>query len=295
MFSPPAWGWSVVPHFVNHYELVLPTRVGMVRPAGCRVGAYFSSPHPRGDGPGAATAGTGEVLFSPPAWGWSVEMAIQEAASAVLPTRVGMVRRRAERRGIYQRSPHPRGDGPFVAYTADQGLLFSPPAWGWSGGGHWHAGGLFVLPTRVGMVRMGWGPKANNCRSPHPRGDGPLVRGMVSKGWSFSPPAWGWSAVRLMSERRRGVLPTRVGMVRREPAAIPRTDRSPHPRGDGPLSRSITLCPFLFSPPAWGWSAGQLPAIHARFVLPTRVGMVRASTGSLCPMPRSPHPRGDGP
>ena len=50
-FSPPAWGWSLPTALMAGDTLVLPTRVGMVRPVLEWDGTHGSSPHPRGDGP----------------------------------------------------------------------------------------------------------------------------------------------------------------------------------------------------------------------------------------------------
>ena len=144
-----------------------------------------------------------------------------------------------------------------------------------------------VLPPRVSTPgRVG---------SPHPRGDGPLVRAAPDSYCAFSPPAWGWSAYRSACRISSYVLPTRVGMVLAALVRVRRIGRSPHPRGDGPALKRFLIAEDAFSPPAWGWSmyptGGSLPTQ----VLPTRVGMVRCdSNGGRVPS-SSPHPRGDGP
>ena len=73
-------------------------------------------------------------------------------------------------------------------------------------------------------------------RSPHPRGDGPVVGYFVEGDSVFSPPAWGWSEERILIPRGEHVLPTRVGMVRQFALNLNTRIRSPHPRGDGPIS-----------------------------------------------------------
>ena len=50
-FSPPAWGWSVTVTITLPLDVVLPTRVGMVRTAWTSHRSRPRSPHPRGDGP----------------------------------------------------------------------------------------------------------------------------------------------------------------------------------------------------------------------------------------------------
>ncbi len=132
-------------------------------------------------------------------------------------------------------------------------------------------------------------------RSPHPRGDGPKLLPAVEVILVFSPPAWGWSAMKTNITNKQLVLPTRVGMVRLGFTLRDNTLRSPHPRGDGPRSFLPIGVTSRFSPPAWGWSVVLRLGQWRGPVLPTRVGMVRASCrgrGGWC---RSPHPRGDGP
>src|ERR1035441_415961 len=69
--SPPAWGWSAPSAESHQPELVLPTRVGMVRmPAPGDLPAE-RAPHPRGDGPVLGESERDLLLCSPPAWGWS--------------------------------------------------------------------------------------------------------------------------------------------------------------------------------------------------------------------------------
>mgnify|MGYP003345526031 CR=1 FL=1 len=192
-------------------------------------------------------------------------------------------------------SPHPRGDGPNVGHKQGHKIWFSPPAWGWSAPRGVRHRTRQVLPTRVGMVRARGGAGATEGSSPHPRGDGPFYGQNEGQPAPFSPPAWGWSDERGLSDQKRMVLPTRVGMVRVHSISTASSWRSPHPRGDGPTSGHFALPVTLFSPPAWGWSGDSYGHRPTSEVLPTRVGMVRGCPrqrrGNFC----SPHPRGDGP
>ncbi len=52
---------------------------------------------------------------------------------------------------------------------------------------------VWVLPTRVGMVRVLGQNSINPLRSPHTRGDGPVSGGSPVELTLFSPHAWGWS------------------------------------------------------------------------------------------------------
>jgi len=131
--------------------------------------------------------------------------------------------------------------------------------------------------------------------SPHVRGDGPeSPRDHISEE-SFSPRAWGWSEFTFEIAPALRVLPTCVGMVRGEGIAFPHRDRSPHVRGDGPMSEPRKRSSKTFSPRAWGWSVGVFHATAAVAVLPTCVGMVRCTSKNSRSASRSPHVRGDGP
>jgi len=132
--------------------------------------------------------------------------------------------------------PHPRGDGPINVPDDEYRHWFSPPAWGWSDPLRYPLGDPMVFPTRVGMVRCGAPVRRVRSRFPHPRGDGPYLRGVPTVPSGFSPPAWGWSAACLPGRERDPVFPTRVGMVRCQSGHYPTLKGFPHPRGDGPGS-----------------------------------------------------------
>ena len=193
-------------------------------------------------------------LFSPRAWGWSVDSILPAHPLAVLPTRVGMVRRPRGLLAIAGGSPHARGDGPAAIAMAIYLNRFSPRAWGWSEDPTPRWNRSQVLPTRVGMVRTrvvrqrgcggspharGDGPdglrlSSRSVSSPHARGDGPGRFPHVCCDDMFSPRAWGWSVLTNIDSLALDVLPTRVGMVRRRPGGLPDSRSSPHARGDGP-------------------------------------------------------------
>ncbi len=187
-----------------------------------------------------------------------------------------MVRTTRRVRGFPWSSPHPRGDGPCASIPRRNARSFSPPAWGWSASPLDIQRQRHVLPTRVGMVRVSKHYTARSHRSPHPRGDGPPSAFPASRQRAFSPPAWGWSGDVFIRRPRRGVLPTRVGMVRPSRQLPITNPSSPHPRGDGPFIHAVPEGFETFSPPAWGWSASRRSWPPITGVLPTRVGMVRS-------------------
>ena len=193
------------------------------------------------------------------------------------------------------RSPHTRGDGPLRRILLLRTPGFSPHAWGWSESWVSCCYPLSVLPTRVGMVRGTSWWSSGLVSSPHTRGDGPGTVPSDIAASQFSPHAWGWSVLTKPLRDRLHVLPTRVGMVRMVSTSSKGASSSPHTRGDGPPWSERLHGWAGFSPHAWGWSGLSLRHMSTWYVLPTRVGMVRATA---IPRPvgrRSPHTRGDGP
>ena len=132
--------------------------------------------------------------------------------------------------------PHPRGDGPSFAEFQVGWLRFSPPAWGWPVVKIYAKIYNSVFPTRVGMARHRSSPVLASWCFPHPRGDGPASCCGSTSVTVFSPPAWGWPAIRVIGWHGNHVFPTRVGMARRRVVCWRPFPRFPHPRGDGPSS-----------------------------------------------------------
>src|ERR1039458_8290383 len=92
-----------------------------------------------------------------------------------------------------QGSPHVRGDGPYLDNFNVTIRSFSPRAWGWSATTLPAFCSAHVLPTCVGMVRIGHQHYTRGGSSPHVRGDGPSCHRFADRRQAFSPRAWGWS------------------------------------------------------------------------------------------------------
>src|SRR2546422_664404 len=118
-----------------------------------------------------------------------------------------MVRWATCRRDSYSRSPHSRGDGPYGSQFRRFFSKFSPLAWAWSARARALLHLVAVLPTRVGMVRLGPCPQQPRPSSPHSRGDGPSFAADYGVHRSFSPLAWGWSGARVRLSTQTPVLP----------------------------------------------------------------------------------------
>ncbi len=250
---PPAWGWTRPGLHRARPVPVSPTRVGMDPPPSTAPRWSSRLPHPRGDGPGWSLARRRTSRSPPPAWGWTRERFSVPPAVDVSPTRVGMDPPRCCWSCRAHCLPHPRGDGP--------GPIRHRSALPW------------VSPTRVGMDPLEGNQPHRRPGLPHPRGDGPWSIASTSRATTSPPPAWGWTRAHLPDPRRRRVSPTRVGM---DP--VPRRSWAPHgslphPRGDGPEPRPVTLTSGESPPPAWGWTLTRALQKDNQQVSPTRVGM----------------------
>ena len=130
---------------------------------------------------------------------------------------------------------------------------------------------------------------------PHTRGDVPLPEKGRYTGSSFSPHAWGCSALRLAVLRYFLVFPTRVGMFRPRLCARCSADGFPHTRGDVPDCDETPRTREQFSPHAWGCSADLVALWRRGLVFPTRVGMFRWPWRAWRASSSFPHTRGDVP
>jgi len=260
----------------GHYPAVFPTRVGVDRlhPVGpIRLGVY--SPH---------------------AWGWTVDDLVHDRAAPVFPTRVGVDRNRGRQTAPRPSIPHTRGGGPHWMSLRCCNCGYSPHAWGWTAYVYHNAARQNVFPTRVGVDRHSaapvesrlvysphaWGwtvgcvcPIRHRWRIPHTRGGGPDSLNCFSAIMEYSPHAWGWTVVRLIADLNGRVFPTRVGVDRRLVSSCAGRIRIPHTRGGGPYAPRLPDRGPEYSPHAWGWTARHPHPGLAHQVFPTRVGVDR--------------------
>ena len=155
------------------FTIVFPTRVrvDLLAIQAIRRVVYF--PHTRGGGPNHLVNPSGRCWFSPHAWGWTGVNLVDPFAPRVFPTRVGVDRRRRQKRAYSTCFPHTRGGGPY----RDTPLAPS----------------IVVFPTRVGVDRERPSPLTGRRRFPHTRGGGPSRPLRSTSLRPFSPHAWGWT------------------------------------------------------------------------------------------------------
>ena len=130
---------------------------------------------------------------------------------------------------------------------------------------------------------------------PRPRGDGPLtLSSMPALPW-VSPPTRGWTFLPKIAPHQYRGFPAHAGMDRESPRPRRPIPRFPRPRGDGPVSLSVSPSLSLVSPPTRGWTREDVR--HPRCVcgFPAHAGMdLPRATVSVLPR-WFPRPRGDGP
>lgn len=93
----------------------------------------------------------------------------------------------------------------------------------------------------------------------------------------FSPRTWGCPPVGVLRRRRRGVLPTHVGVPPRTSRHRVAPVRSPHARGGVPWTIEVNTGITESSLHAWGCPRLVALVDHHHDVLPTRVGVARGS------------------
>ena len=129
--SPPTWGWPDTHVPKPNRPVDFPTHVGMARLPWLPSSRLDRFPHPRGDGPRCSERRVRVLLISPPTWGWPVAGIRNDGFPSDFPTHVGMARPRRRGRRFQPGFPHPRGDGPSMAFERIAFRTISPPTWGW--------------------------------------------------------------------------------------------------------------------------------------------------------------------
>ena len=152
-----------------------------------------------------------------------------------------------------------------------------------------------LLPTPVGMFRFGTRSAAAQSSSPHARGDVPPSSTRPASSRAFSPRPWGCSVHSAETALRLLLLPTPVGMFRRDFRCGQTRPPSPHARGDVPSAAANCLSLGSFSPRPWGCSATRPSSARPSRLLPTPVGMFRRCACISARSAPSPHARGDVP
>src|SRR5690606_26213820 len=145
------WGWTVYGQLATGISSVVPTRVGVDRLCLHLRGLRPGCPHARGGGPSQRKARIALIGLSPRAWGWTGADTRWEELRYVVPTRVGVDRRRPLSRRGSGGCPHARGCGPGRLRVFTVALALSPRAWGWTVQHVIYSFALAVVPTRVGV------------------------------------------------------------------------------------------------------------------------------------------------
>ncbi len=233
--------------------------------------------------------------LSPRTWGWTENSSWLKGFSTVVPTHVGVDRCQGGQGRRPGCCPHARGGGPRPRSRRPPRALLSPRTWGWTSDVRRGVRPRRVVPTHVGVDRVGQSRARRTTGCPHARGGGPRRFRSGVGGSSLSPRTWGWTERGTVGVLVGGVVPTHVGVDRSPRATGCRAACCPHARGGGP-SLTVTWCLLtMLSPRTWGWTPDVGRVADGVPVVPTHVG-VDPGAASRRPAPgRCPHARGGGP
>ena len=149
--SPQAWGCTGSPKHRACNPTNLPTSVGMYRKLRRGRACWIQSPHKRGDVPPTVVSTSPFPEISPQAWGCTVHHSTRVQRVCNLPTSVGMYPRLMVMCEQLNKSPHKRGDVPYLGFCIFSPFEISPQAWGCTEQSHDLQSQILNLPTSVGM------------------------------------------------------------------------------------------------------------------------------------------------
>ena len=149
--SPRTWGCTDDCCERTSCFCVVPTHVGVYRCAGCSRAGRSCCPHARGGVPPPMRAASRRGSLSPRTWGCTGTAAHHRGLPPVVPTHVGVYRRRSTVRPGRVRCPHARGGVPRHAARGESQAALSPRTWGCTGWVSEPALPGRVVPTHVGV------------------------------------------------------------------------------------------------------------------------------------------------
>ena len=216
-------------------------------------------------------------------------------SGSVLPTHVGVVRRRWRRRRWRRGAPHARGGGSTDPDAVRRTIECSPRTRAWFRRVEQASEEVHVLPTHAGVVGARRGEGCRGTCVPHARGgglDGPSGGDFIL---SCSPRTWGGGSFRPVMRTVTASCSHARGGGRSWSGTTPCGVGS-HARGGGSCMAGDQKAWSLCSPRTWGgsprWSAavalmrcsprewGWFQHVHVVEVvvrrLPTRVGVLRS-------------------
>src|SRR5207302_914619 len=130
-------------------------------------------PHACGGGPAPKRPPAWNIGLSPRMWGWTDRPPGAAPAGEVVPTHVGVDRRRRRALNLRPSCPHACGGGPALPFGIRKRPTLSPRMWGWTDQPLSDLPPAGVVPTHVGVDRdkRRGGLFCNRC--PHACGGGP--------------------------------------------------------------------------------------------------------------------------
>src|SRR5690606_1486826 len=191
---------------------------------------------------------------SPRTWGWTFGYPCHGCRRGDVPTHVGVDPHAVHQAPGHGGRPHARGGGPEGPSDQDHRAGTSPRTWGWTDGDDGPVVGEFDVPTHVGVDPVGWTSRSAPRRRPHARGGGPRRLDVESGSAETSPRSCGWTPAAGRRGRRRGAVPTHVGVDRVGWTSRSAPRRRPHARGGGPVRRPGSVLGVGTSPGEWGWT-----------------------------------------
>ena len=219
-----------------------------------------SCPRARGGGPSLTSASRVAIVLSPRSWGWTVYRSSHHVVNPVVPTLVGVDRTASRCSRTRSSCPHARGGGPdkpelkkrpcvcprargggpFDTIQDGASLLLSPRSWGWTVFAGRSYSSSHVVPTLVGVDRQRPGPVPA-------RPGCPTLVGVDLQAWiedasvTLSPRSWGWTGWSASRDAINLVVPTLVGVGRKEGPTDAECPCCPHARGVA--RKSTCTCP----------------------------------------------------
>ena len=214
-------------------------------------------PHARGGVSRSQASAAARSLSSPRPWGCFSSSVGVSTNRGVVPTPVGVFRRRQRADRRHHCRPHARGGVSLAVIDGSIVGRSSPRPWGCFCWYRLRGPGEAVVPTPVGVFPMPRRWCAGPGSRPHARGGVSAALRYLSRMLRSSPRPWGCFHARVFSPSELIVVPTPVGVFPSvDPYLGPRHGR-PHARGGVSSIQGRGLATIWSSPRPWGACCGM--------------------------------------
>ena len=230
---------------------------------------------------------------SPRVWGQASNAGASSVKIRIIPTRMGTRRLRESVLNCKPDHPHAYGDKLYQLPFNVFGKGSSPRVWGQVRLHKVSCFLLWIIPTRMGTSITVKTPAVKPSDHPHAYGDKQVQNYEKNGVKGSSPRVWGQEFSMQFQQKRKRIIPTRMGTSDGAATGNKSKEDHPHAYGDKLFALKSSILPMGSSPRVWGQVSAAFCVAVNHGIIPTRMGTSRLSPFGAEGSEDHPHAYGD--